>query len=248
MLNTLDLLKKGTSSLAQRARAASRILEAQVGTNPRVRVQRDEAFVYWDKIASTSQDTGTPLPSPEWVRRTVCCAKWETDNPLMELGTDVTPKSTPRVVFAVLSPSSQKHSSYTLARRITHLPSISTLLLQTSTSRLVSCYCPAHPSTLSACCRISTKTPAHKFAFILNELPRWGLRFLEYVRSSTSVCAEDVLRNEYPTGLVNRLHTLDSSIHRRPRRNREGNQNSNPFSIADDPEWELTETEHLLYS
>lgn len=77
-----------------------------MGTNPRVRVQRDEAFVYWDKIAFTSQDTGTPLPSPEWVRRTVCCAKWETDNPLMELGTDVTPKSTPRVVFAVLSPSS----------------------------------------------------------------------------------------------------------------------------------------------
>ena len=38
-LNTLDLLKKGTSALAHRARAASRILEAQVGTNPRIRIK-----------------------------------------------------------------------------------------------------------------------------------------------------------------------------------------------------------------
>ncbi|KAI9462111.1 hypothetical protein HD554DRAFT_2176087 [Boletus coccyginus] len=43
-LNTLDLLKKGTSSLAQRACSASRILEARVGTNSRIRVQRDDAF------------------------------------------------------------------------------------------------------------------------------------------------------------------------------------------------------------
>jgi len=81
-------------------------LEAQVGTNPRVRVQRDEAFVFWDKITFTAHDAATPLPSPEWVRRTVCCAKWETENPLIELGTDGSPKPTPRVVFAVLSPSS----------------------------------------------------------------------------------------------------------------------------------------------
>ena len=84
-------------------------------------------------------------------------------------------------------------------------------------------------------------------AFTLNE--SWGLRFLEYVRSSTSAWAEDVLRNGYPAGLVNRLHTFDPSVRRRPRRNREGNQNqtSNPPPIADDPEWELTETGRLFY-
>ena len=44
------MLKKGNSPLAQRARAASRILEQQVGTNDRIKVQRDDAFVPWDNI------------------------------------------------------------------------------------------------------------------------------------------------------------------------------------------------------
>ncbi|KAJ7812322.1 hypothetical protein B0H14DRAFT_3090508 [Mycena olivaceomarginata] len=66
-LNTLDLLKKGTSQLAQRARAASRILEAQ----------RDDAFVPWDRIAQTTPDQ---RPLPRWVRRTVCCARWEVES------------------------------------------------------------------------------------------------------------------------------------------------------------------------
>ena len=84
-LNTLDLLKKGISPLAQRARAASRVLEAQVGTNPRVRVQNDEAFVLWDQISMkdvSSDDEVEPRAphSPEWVRRTICCARWEVDN------------------------------------------------------------------------------------------------------------------------------------------------------------------------
>ena len=90
-LNTLDLLKKGSTPLAQRARTASRVLESQVGTNPRVRVQQDAAFVLWDKISfdedssdpSTPDATAVPLstsPSPEWVRRTICCARWETEN------------------------------------------------------------------------------------------------------------------------------------------------------------------------
>ncbi|KAJ7602448.1 hypothetical protein DFH06DRAFT_1115699 [Mycena polygramma] len=93
-LNTLDLLKKGTSPLAQRARAASRILEAQVGTNPRIRVQQDDAFVPWDSIPFSDTATTTtgsptapaaPTPaddldiSPEWLRRTVCCARWESE-------------------------------------------------------------------------------------------------------------------------------------------------------------------------
>ncbi|KAF8645992.1 hypothetical protein AX16_007418 [Volvariella volvacea WC 439] len=103
-LNTLDLLKKGTSPLAQRARAASRLLEAQVGSNPRIRVQQDDAFVLWDKISfkdlsSDKHDSdkdvatsparpasygsslpGIHYPSPEWVRRTICCACWEVEN------------------------------------------------------------------------------------------------------------------------------------------------------------------------
>ncbi|KAG6895165.1 hypothetical protein C0992_002839 [Termitomyces sp. T32_za158] len=76
-LNTLDLLKKGTSHLAQRARAASRVLEAQVGTNPRIRVQQDDAFVLWDKIEFS--DNAAANTAPEWVRRTICCAQWEVE-------------------------------------------------------------------------------------------------------------------------------------------------------------------------
>ncbi|KAI0344355.1 hypothetical protein BDW22DRAFT_1327712 [Trametopsis cervina] len=93
-LNTLDLLKKGTTPLAQRARAASRMLEAQVGTNPRIRVQRDDAFVLWDEIPFG----GAPsVPSPEWVRRTLCCARWEIAHPPQQPVRDIGHK----VVLAV---------------------------------------------------------------------------------------------------------------------------------------------------
>lgn len=84
-LNTLDLLKKGSSLLAQKARSASRILEAQVGTNPRIRVQRDDAFVLWDKIAFEDATESNPHSCPEWVRRTICCALWATEHPEEEL-------------------------------------------------------------------------------------------------------------------------------------------------------------------
>ena len=84
-LNTLDLLKKGSSLLAQKARSASRILEAQVGTNPRIRVQRDDAFVPWDKIAFEDAKESNPNFCPEWVRRIICCALWETEHPEEEL-------------------------------------------------------------------------------------------------------------------------------------------------------------------
>ncbi|KAG2052351.1 hypothetical protein BDR06DRAFT_1009632 [Suillus hirtellus] len=52
MKSLLYPLKKGTSPLAQRARSASRILKAQVGINTRIPhgVQRDDAFVPWDRI------------------------------------------------------------------------------------------------------------------------------------------------------------------------------------------------------
>lgn len=123
-LNTLDLLKKGMSSLAQRARAASRILEAQVGSNPRIRVQRDDAFVVWDEVF---EGQAPPTASPEWVRRTICCARWEVDHAADEVDGNTTnagnagPGKTsdpagrqPRVVLAVLSqaPEAQSEAVY----------------------------------------------------------------------------------------------------------------------------------------
>ncbi|KAI0704394.1 hypothetical protein C8T65DRAFT_709110 [Cerioporus squamosus] len=104
-LNTLDLLKKGTSALAQRARAASRILEAQVGTNPRIRVQQDDAFVPWDSIAFDAQTAATLNSSPEWVRRTICCARWELEHATEGLADEQAAKAQPRVVLAVVAPS-----------------------------------------------------------------------------------------------------------------------------------------------
>lgn len=97
-LNTLDLLKKGTSALAQRARTASRVLEAQVGTNPRIRVQRDEAFVLWEDIPFKDVSASLISNSPEWVRRTICCARWEVEHPDAE-----TKKNKPTIVLAVVT-------------------------------------------------------------------------------------------------------------------------------------------------
>jgi len=99
VLNTLDLLKKGTTTLAQRARTASRILEAQVGTNPRIRVQRDDAFVLWDNIPF-KDGLGATLSSsaPEWVRRMICCARWEVEHVQEEVSTP-----NPKLVLAVLT-------------------------------------------------------------------------------------------------------------------------------------------------
>lgn len=115
-LNTLDLLKKGTSPLAQRARAASRILEAQVGTNARIRVQRDDAFVLWDNITfkEPTGDSNKDKPSanaPEWVRRTICCARWEMDSAEASDKDKKTQTNTitqpPKVVLAVLASTPQ---------------------------------------------------------------------------------------------------------------------------------------------
>ncbi|KAH9840599.1 uncharacterized protein C8Q71DRAFT_740219 [Rhodofomes roseus] len=113
-LNTLDLLKKGMSSLAQRARAASRVLEAQVGTNQRIRVQRDDAFVLWDEVF---ENQAPPTGSPEWVRRTICCARWEVNHATDEV--DASPVNAgpgkvggmqPRVLLAVLSQAPEAQS------------------------------------------------------------------------------------------------------------------------------------------
>ncbi|KAF8532164.1 hypothetical protein JB92DRAFT_3080771 [Gautieria morchelliformis] len=117
-LNTLDLLKKGSSPLAQRARAASRILESQVGTNPRIRVQRDDAFVLWDEIPFRSPLPGESLtdpesnsdisfvglaPPPEWLRRTICCGRWE----MMNASLDSTSYSKPTSLTPLDGPLSR---------------------------------------------------------------------------------------------------------------------------------------------
>ncbi|TFK35169.1 hypothetical protein BDQ12DRAFT_325318 [Crucibulum laeve] len=108
-LNTLDLLKKGTTPLAQRARTASRILESQVGTNPRILVQRDEAFVLWDEIpfkapAADPKSAAMSSTSPEWLRRTICCARYEVGHAEETLkAANAKPRPSPKVVLAVLS-------------------------------------------------------------------------------------------------------------------------------------------------
>ncbi|KAG9118919.1 hypothetical protein FRC07_006312 [Ceratobasidium sp. 392] len=91
-LNTLDVLKSGSNQLAVRSRAASRLLEEEVGENPRIRVQGDDAFIPWDTIAAKSPSGASSVPNqpdarwkvegagaPEWMKRMVCCAKWEAD-------------------------------------------------------------------------------------------------------------------------------------------------------------------------
>ncbi|KAJ7186517.1 hypothetical protein C8R46DRAFT_1273153 [Mycena filopes] len=149
-LNTLDLLKKGSSLLAQRARAASRILEAQVGVNPRILVQRDDAFVPWDGINFAADGDATATPSetpttaisksteadasagnatatqahedpstvPEWVRRTVCCARWEVDSAstaVVPAPNDSTSTSTPTTTTASDATPSVKAKTVLLA-------------------------------------------------------------------------------------------------------------------------------------
>ena len=121
-LNTLDLLKKGGSTIAIHARAASRFLEAQVGTNPRIRVQGDEQFIPWDDLycpvprvnsgqaAAVVPEDAKLLPqeqAPEWMRQIVCCAGWETltasaPHPQDAMGQNKKPN---RVALAIIKPN-----------------------------------------------------------------------------------------------------------------------------------------------
>ncbi|CAK5272121.1 unnamed protein product [Mycena citricolor] len=104
-LNTLDLLKKGTSPVAQRARAASRFLESQVGSNPRIKVQQDDAFVPWDALSFVAKDANAEATdiAPEWVRRTICCARWEVDAYIVDSKQDRKRTNISEVAVAVLS-------------------------------------------------------------------------------------------------------------------------------------------------
>ncbi|KAG8780020.1 hypothetical protein FRC15_009799 [Serendipita sp. 397] len=75
VLNTLDLLKKGTSFISVQARAASRLLEDQVGVNQRIVLQEDGAASVWHEASAS-----TSLPPPLWLRNLLTCAIWERDH------------------------------------------------------------------------------------------------------------------------------------------------------------------------
>ena len=81
-----------------RARAASRVLEAQVGTNPRIRVQQDDAYVLWGKLGLVDG----PTASPEWVRRIICCARYEVEHPPPKAD-----DSAAKIILAVAVPPAQ---------------------------------------------------------------------------------------------------------------------------------------------
>ncbi|KZS87680.1 hypothetical protein SISNIDRAFT_460611 [Sistotremastrum niveocremeum HHB9708] len=123
-LNTLDALKKGSSPVAKLARAASRVLEQQVGVNDRIKVQRDEAFLPWEevmkgveergKVENTEKDLSTKdveraqaaqtfPPPPEWLRRTLCCAAYEVSSTSAQKESE-SEKKKPRIVLALSSP------------------------------------------------------------------------------------------------------------------------------------------------
>ncbi|KAG8872992.1 hypothetical protein FRB98_009270, partial [Tulasnella sp. 332] len=139
-LNTLDLLKKGSSQIAIRARQASRFLEDQVGVNPRILVQFDDGYIPWERFYSnttpnptsaidndserTSSDErsssdlprsrlpgvlstqgrrgGEPEP-PEWLKRTICCAKFEAMQPQPAPTTVDAPSDTTPSLKAVIA-------------------------------------------------------------------------------------------------------------------------------------------------
>jgi len=74
VLNSLDLLKKGNSSISVYARAASRLLEEQVGANSRITVQEDAAVADWP--GQTEDEKAMPIP-PQWLINTLGCVLWE---------------------------------------------------------------------------------------------------------------------------------------------------------------------------
>ncbi|KAJ6589289.1 hypothetical protein B0H19DRAFT_979514 [Mycena capillaripes] len=161
-LNTLDLLKKGTSALAQRARAASRILEAQVGTNPRIRVQQDDAFVPWDTIPfsttakSTAEDPGL---SPEWVRRTVCSARWEFDAAPPASKANAVASAPRKVVLAVLAPDAPPLSTADGGPLSKHEPRAAGALVGHWAARAGLTVLPVAPSTHTHNANTGAHTP-----------------------------------------------------------------------------------------
>lgn len=100
VLSTLDLLKKGNSSISVYARAASRFLEEQVGANTRITVQEDAAVADWP-VPLENDEVATA--SPQWVMDTLKCALWEqlhgTDSLVLAVMDDMIPSSEPMNKF-----------------------------------------------------------------------------------------------------------------------------------------------------
>jgi hypothetical protein len=87
------------------------VLEAQVGTNPRIRVQQDDAFVSWEAISFNTNAPNPLMGSPEWLRRTICCACWEAGRPAAQ-ATSPDAGNEPwsansKLVFAVIAQNSE---------------------------------------------------------------------------------------------------------------------------------------------
>lgn len=60
----------------------------------------------WDTIKFEEPSSTNPSNCPEWVRRVICCARWEAENPQQELKSSAKSKLNnvgPKVVLAVLS-------------------------------------------------------------------------------------------------------------------------------------------------
>ena len=87
------------------------MLEAQVGTNPRIRVQQDDDFVSWEAISFNASAPNPLMGSPEWLRRTICCASWEAKHPAVQEtspGTEVEfQNASSKLVFAVIARGSE---------------------------------------------------------------------------------------------------------------------------------------------
>ena len=67
-------------------------------------MQRDDAFVLWDDIQMDTDEREKEEASPEWVRRTVCCAKWEVDEAKKASSEASTDGSSSKVLLAILHP------------------------------------------------------------------------------------------------------------------------------------------------
>lgn len=87
------------------------MLEAQVGTNPRIRVQQDDGFVSWEAISFNTSAPNPLMGSPEWLRRTICCACWEADHLAVQEtspGAEIESRNAnSKLVFAVIAQGSK---------------------------------------------------------------------------------------------------------------------------------------------
>jgi hypothetical protein len=104
----LDLLKKGNSSISVYARAASRLLEEQVGANTRITVQEDAAVADWPSQTDGATAMSTP---PQWLVNTLGCVLWEqghgTDSIALAVMDEMIPSGEPAAKFDQRAEGSQ---------------------------------------------------------------------------------------------------------------------------------------------